>query len=103
MKSDELLTAYVELVRTMTSQNPLAEVVKRQADQIDSLQATLDRVVAAKFDRPIERVIHTPADNQLPLFMTSDQGDGAEDIERVMGLVNAENDSEFIAAVEQAA
>lgn len=110
MKSNELLTAYIEqskmiaemfraMVSVNSNQNPLAPVVERLQGTVDKMQATLDRVVASRYDQPVTRTIHAQEDSPMLPFM-SDQGDGSEDIEHGIRLaypdINAEKDTDFL-------
>ena len=75
----------------------LADVMKRQQETIDKLQSTLDRIVAAKYDRPISApVVHQP-NPTMPESYMSDQGDveGPD----VASLLTVESDAEFLKQV----
>jgi hypothetical protein len=99
---NELLSAYIDLVRTLSSQNPLAEVVRAQQATIDKMQATLDRIVMSKFDAPLERHVHPQPDNQMNLWNLTDQDvpSAPSVIERGLASLNVESDAVFLESVQ---
>lgn len=110
MKTNELLSAYIEQSRMIADllkanlavqagANPLVPVVANLQATIDKMQATLDRVVTAHYDRPIERTVQTLPNNQMGLFALNDQGDGAEDFERIAAALDEPSDRKFLEAV----
>lgn len=74
----------------------MAEVMKRQADTIDLLRDTLDRIVTAKYDRPIAQTIKDQEYVPMPMFALNDQDDPS--IEAGLAALTTESDEEFLAA-----
>lgn len=75
----------------------LAEVMKRQADTIDRMQETLDRIVTAKYDRPVVPMIEKQESANMPLFALNDQDDPS--IEAGIASLTVDSDAEFLATV----
>lgn len=113
MKQNELLSAFIEqsrlisdiarqFVGTQTQPNPLIPVVDKLQAVIEAQQATLDRIVTAKYDKPIERVVHPVQSEQLPMFAMNDQGDVRPDDPIKTGIENlhVESDAAFLASVQ---
>lgn len=72
----------------------LVEVIKQQ-------QATLDRIVMAKYDRPVERAQAPQVSEQMPLWGMNDQGDSrpdpeAAEIEHQLSRIATATDSEWV-------
>lgn len=72
----------------------IVEIVKQQ-------QATLDRIVTAQYDRPIERIVHPLSDNSMPAWALNDQTDVRPD-PIAAGIANLHEDSDeaFLGAVQ---
>ena len=79
----------------------LAEIIKRQQDTIDRMQATLDRIVTARYDRPLERSSAPTVTESMPPWAMNDQGDSRPDpntqeIERQLGRIMTATDAEWV-------
>lgn len=93
-----LETAFLE------GQRALIEMARAQQQQLARQQETLDRIVGARFDRPIERTIHPQPGDGMPEWAMNDQGDvrpeaGTGPIGAGLANLHAESDEEFMAAV----
>jgi hypothetical protein len=86
-------TAFLAMVKAN------AEVMKRQQNTIDRLQETLDRIVTAKYDRPVMSAPQRHVPEQMPDFMLSDQGDGEGPRLDVAAALTTEKDSDFLEMV----
>ena len=74
----------------------IASILKRQQDFIAQQQETLDRIVTAKYDRPVAPSIpHIP--DQMSSWGLSDQGETREP--DLFAALDAETDAEFLKAV----
>lgn len=79
----------------------LAEIIKRQQDTIDRMQATLDKIVTARYDRPLERNSAPTVTESMPQWAMNDQGDSRPDpntqeIERQLGRIMSATDAEWV-------
>jgi len=79
----------------------LAEIIKRQQDTIDRMQATLDRIVTVRYDRPVERSSAATVTESMPQWAMNDQGDSrpdpnAQEIERQLGRIMTATDAEWV-------
>ncbi|HEY2859016.1 MAG TPA: hypothetical protein VGJ21_11410 [Terracidiphilus sp.] len=87
---------------TQTSQGDpalltLCELAKGQQKLIAQQQETLDRIVAARYDRPLERVTNPPAAEQMPSWGMNDQGDVRPDATAAaLGNLGEESDAAWI-------
>lgn len=107
MKSNELLTAYIEqsklmgeMVRTHLASmkpgdSPLVEVVRQQQETINKMQETLDRIVTAKFDRPV----FVPQKHEADLPPQGMLFDQYDPISAGIENLTAESDAAFLNAV----
>lgn len=78
----------------------LADVMKRQQDLIELQQNTLDRIVTAKYDRPIGLTPQPVPSDAMPAWAMNDQGDVRPDeLEAGIQAITAEADSDFLKAV----
>jgi len=79
----------------------LLEIIKRQQDTIDAMQATLDKIVTARYDRPIERSAPPTVTEQMPLWAMNDQGDvrpdpNSQEIEQQLSRIATASDAEWV-------
>lgn len=72
----------------------------KQQELIAQQQATLDRIVTAKYDRPISQPIQALTPDNMPDWAMNDQGDVA-DPSFLAGIqaLTADSDAEFLQAV----
>lgn len=92
----------------LAQQKLLEQVVLRQQAMLEQQQATLDRIVTARYDRPLERVIHPAPDNSMPDWAMSDQGEvrpagpvaAAGEIGAGLAALHVESDAEFLEATD---
>ena len=78
----------------------IADVMKRQQDLIAQQQSTLDRIVTAKYDRPIALPAQVIPSDRMPDWAMTDQGDVLEpDFAAAIRSIAVESDSEFMSAV----
>lgn len=73
----------------------IADVMKRQQDLIAQQQATLDRIVTAKYDRPISLPAQVIPSDKMPDWAMNDQGDVVDPIQ----ALSVDSDAEFLSAV----
>lgn len=79
----------------------LVELAKGQQATIRDQQATLDRIVTARYDRPIERVAPR-ANEQMPIWGLTDQGEVRESdpLVKMVNAIGVESDEEFLKAAQ---
>jgi hypothetical protein len=81
-------------------QAAIERMLNQQQEQIARQQATIDRVVTAHYDRPLERVVHPVAADPMPDWALNDQGDVRPDeIEAGLKALAAESYEVFLRAV----
>lgn len=91
------------LLSAFRGQQKLIEsVVTAQQQLIAQQQATLDRIVTARYDRPLERVVHPVQAEPMPAWAMSDQGDvepaTKDPIGAGIAALSVENDADFLEA-----
>jgi hypothetical protein len=87
-RRDAVETAFIAQSKALT------EIIRQQ-------QATLDRIVTAQYDRPIERIVHPVEDNRMSSWALNDQGDVRPDpIAKGIENLHAESDTDFLGAVQ---
>lgn len=88
MKQSEIFAAYVKLAEGW-----------REA--CERMQATLDKIVTAQYDRPMVQQAPPPAD-PMPQGMLWDQADvrPESEIERGINALNVGSDEEFLRSVQ---
>lgn len=103
--------AFRRLFNSTAKPHPLEGIVASQAKAIEKvmadqqkliakMQETIDRVVKTNYEKPIERIVHPVAVEQMPLWAMNDQGDVRPDsIEAGIQNLTAESDSDFLGAV----
>jgi hypothetical protein len=84
----------------LSQQKLLESITKKQQATIDALIASQDRVLAATYERPVERTVQTVPDNQMDMFALHDQLDVRPDpIARGIENLHAESDQAFLESV----
>ena len=92
------------LALLLAQQKLIEQTVLKQQDVIAQQQTTLDRIVTARYDRPVERVVHPIAADPLPGWAMNDQGDvrPSDPIGAGIGALHVDSDEEFLKAVANA-
>jgi len=76
----------------------ISDVMKRQQDTIDKMQATLDRIVTAQYDRPITPPAQVIPADSIPDWVLNQQSDVREIETGINALING-NADEFMATL----
>jgi hypothetical protein len=84
-----------------TALEALCELMKGQQKLLAQQQETLDRIVTARYDRPLERSRATAPTEPLPSWAMNDQGDSrpdpeAAEIERQLSRIATASDAEWV-------
>lgn len=83
----------------LAQQKLIEAVVAGQRELIAQQQATLDRIVTARYDRPLERVVQPVASEPMPAWAMSDQGDVRPDeIGAGIAALHVDSDADFLEA-----
>lgn len=88
-------------VAFLAQQKLIEDVVTSQREFIAQQQATLDRIVTSRYDRPIERVVHPQQNTAMPEWAMSDQGDvrpAKDEIGAGIAALHVDSDADFIEA-----
>lgn len=88
-KASALETAF------LAQSKAIADVMKRQQDLIAKQQETLDRIVTAKYDRPIATPATPVPSDPMPEWALNDQGDVTPE---AIAAITAESDADFLKA-----
>lgn len=86
-------------VAFLSQSKAIEKIMAKQQELIAQQQATLDRIVTARYDRPVERTIHQVVPDQMPLWGLNDQGD-VDPIGTGIQNLHVESDAEFLASVQ---
>lgn len=78
----------------------IERIMVQQQELIAQQQATLDRIVTAQYDRPIERIVHPVSTDTMPEWGMNDQSSSVpSEIESGLAAMTVDSDAEFLAAV----
>lgn len=78
----------------------LADLMKGQQDLLRQQQETLDRIVTARYDRPIAVAAQQTVSDPMPDWALNDQGDvRPSEIEAGIRAIAVDSDEEFLSAV----
>lgn len=84
----------------LSQSKAIERLMAKQQDLITQQQATLDRIVTAKYDRPIGLTPQPVASDSMPEWGMNDQGDvRPDDFQGVMQAISLESDEDFLKAV----
>lgn len=83
----------------LSQSKAIERIMAKQQDLLAQQQATLDRIVTAKYDRPVRAAQPMPSDS-IPEWGLNDQGDVRPDeFQAGIQAITAESDSDFLNAV----
>jgi hypothetical protein len=87
----------------LAQQKLIERMAEGQREIISQQQATLDRIVTARFERPLERTVHDLPDNALPEWGMTDQSEvrpPASGIGRGIEALHVDRDADFLEAAD---